>query len=187
MSHWSPSFYSLRGVFDAFKTCNGKTVHFIASEKISDLLELTFRPDTLWYWWMIRSETSMESLSNGIKWPQRPLDTIHPLNIANIHNINLIPTTPVNIFWILLISVNSFYPPLISANPHYYLFLLPALISTNSHNPHLISNILLPPLISANPTALYSFLLPPLISTNSNNPYPISNIRQPPFTPVNSC
>ncbi len=29
---------------------------------------------------------------------QRPHNTIHPLNIANIHNINLIPTTPFNIF-----------------------------------------------------------------------------------------
>ncbi len=33
-----------------------------------------------------------------------------PLNIANIHNIDLIPATPLNIFWLLLISMNSFYP-----------------------------------------------------------------------------
>ncbi len=58
------------------------------------------------------------------------------LNIANIQNIHLIPTTTLNIFWLLLISMNSFYPPLISANPTtLYLFLLPPLISTNSNNP----------------------------------------------------
>ncbi len=34
-----------------------------------------------------------------------------PLNIGNIHNIDLIPATLLNIFWILLISMNSFYPP----------------------------------------------------------------------------
>ncbi len=28
----------------------------------------------------------------------RPHDTIHPLNVANIRNIDLLPTTPLNIF-----------------------------------------------------------------------------------------
>ncbi len=32
-----------------------------------------------------------------------------PLNIVNIHNIELLPATPFNIiFWLLLISMNSF-------------------------------------------------------------------------------
>ncbi len=42
---------------------------------------------------------------------KKPHDTIYPLNIANIHNIDLIPATPLSIFWILLISMNSVYPP----------------------------------------------------------------------------
>ncbi len=40
-----------------------------------------------------------------------PMTPYTPLNIANIHNIVLIPATPLNIFWILSISMNSFYPP----------------------------------------------------------------------------
>ncbi len=69
-----------------------------------------------------------------------PHDTIHPLNITNIHNIDLIPAAPpqyllnpVNIYEFLLpplISFNPLYPPLIPTAP---------LISTNSDNPHLIS------------------------------------------------
>ncbi len=59
---------------------------------------------------------------------------------------------PVNIYEFLL-------PPLISANTHYPLLIPTApLISTNSDNPHPISNILLPPLISANPH--YPLLIP---------------------------
>ncbi len=61
----------------------------------------------------------------------RPHDTIHPLNIANIHNIDLISTTPpqyllttVNIYEILLL-------PLISANPHYRLLIPIAPLNIN--------------------------------------------------------
>ncbi len=54
-----------------------------------------------------------------------------PLNIDNIHNIDLIPTTPLNIFWILLIAMNSFYPPLIAANPHYPLLIPTAPLKIN--------------------------------------------------------
>ncbi len=113
----------------------------------------------------------------------RPHDTIHPLNITNIHNIDLIPATPpqyllnpVNIYEFLL-------PPRYLPTPT----TLYSLISSNSSNLHPISNILLPPLISANPH--YLLLIPtfPLISTNSANPHPISNIRHPhspPFIPA---
>ncbi len=57
----------------------------------------------------------------------RPHDTIHPLIIANIHNIYLIPTIPLNIFWLLLISMNS----LISANSHYPLLIPTAPLNIN--------------------------------------------------------
>ncbi len=40
-----------------------------------------------------------------------PMTPYTPFNIANIHNIDLIPAIPLNIIWILLISMNSFYPP----------------------------------------------------------------------------
>ncbi len=55
-----------------------------------------------------------------------PMTPYTPLNIANIHNIDLIPATPFKIFWILLISMNSFYPPYYLPNPTtLYSFLLP--------------------------------------------------------------
>ncbi len=71
-----------------------------------------------------------------------PMKPYTPLNIVNICNNDLLPTTPhqhllthVNIYEFLL-------PPLISTNPHYAL-LIPTvpLISTNSDNPHPISII----------------------------------------------
>ncbi len=60
-----------------------------------------------------------------------PMTSYTPLNIANIHNIDLISTIPLNIFWILLISMNSFYPPLISTNPHYPLLIPTAPLNIN--------------------------------------------------------
>ncbi len=78
----------------------------------------------------------------------RPHDTIHPLNIANIRNIDLLPATPFNIPLPFSISPDSF---------NIYEFLLPSLISNNPHYPLLIYTA-------------------PLISTNSDNPHPISII-----------
>ncbi len=64
-----------------------------------------------------------------------------PFNIANVHNIDLIPATPLNIFRLLFNIYEFLLPPLISANPHYPLLIPTApLISTNSNNPHPISN-----------------------------------------------
>ncbi len=91
-----------------------------------------------------------------------PMIPYTPLNIANIHNIDLIHAIPLNIFWLLLISMNFVYPLNICQPPlpstHSY---NPALISTNSDNPHPISNIwqrpftlvksCQPPLIPATP------------------------------------
>ncbi len=81
----------------------------------------------------------------------RPHDTIHPLNITYIHNMDLIPATALNIFWLLLIYMNSFYPLQYLPTPTIlYSFLLPPLISTNSDNPHPISNIRQPPFTMVN-------------------------------------
>ncbi len=60
-------------------------------------------------------------------WPIKgPMSPYTPLNIANIHNIDLIPAippqyflNPVNIYEFLL-------PPLITANPHYPLIIATA-------------------------------------------------------------
>ncbi len=60
-----------------------------------------------------------------VMYHMKPQDTIHTLNIANIHNIDLIPTTPpqylltsINIYEFLLPSFISANPPLPSTNSH---------------------------------------------------------------------
>ncbi len=45
-----------------------------------------------------------------VKEARGPMTPYTPLNITNVHNIDLIPATPLNIFRLLLISMNSFYP-----------------------------------------------------------------------------
>ncbi len=113
---------------------------------------------------MVKSQYPSEALTRG------PMTPYTPHNISNIHNIDLIPPPPQ--YLLNLVNIYEFLlPPLISANPHYSLFIPTApLISTISDNPHPISNILLPLSISANPH--YPLLIPttPLISTNSANP-----------------
>ncbi len=93
-------------------------------------------------------------------WWLGPMTPYIPLNIVIIHNIDLIPATSLNIFWILLVSftpLNICQPPLPSTHSY-----CPPLISTNSDNPHPISNILLPPSLN--------ICQPPLTSTHSYCP-----------------
>ncbi len=50
---------------------------------------------------------SLQPLYYSVLWG--PMTAYTPFNITNIHKIGLIPTTPLNILWLLLIYMNSFY------------------------------------------------------------------------------
>ncbi len=56
-------------------------------------------------------EALKHELVNSYEVPRGPMTPYTPLNIANTSNIDLLPATPLNIVWFLLISMNSFYPP----------------------------------------------------------------------------